>query len=40
VIDGIISPLFYFIINNKTRRIIDFVNCNKELRNKVWEKFD
>ena len=41
VIDGIISPpLFYFIINNKTRRIIDFANCNKELRNKVWKKFE
>ena len=35
---GIISQLFYFIINNKTRRIIDFVNSNKELRNKIWMK--
>ena len=26
VIDGIFSLLFYFIINNKTRRLIDFVN--------------
>ena len=40
VIDGIISQLFYFIINNKTRRIIDFVNSDKELRNKIWKKFE
>ena len=40
VIDGKISPLFYFIVNNNTRRIIDFVNWVKELRNKVWKKFE
>ena len=35
VIDGIFSRLFYFRINNKTRMLIDFVNCNKELKRKV-----
>ena len=39
-IDGIISHLFYFVIKNNTRRIIDFVKCNNELRNIVWEKFE
>ena len=39
VIDGIFSFFFYFIINNKTRRLIDFVNWNKELRHKFLKKF-
>ena len=39
-VDGIISHLLYFVIKNNTRRIIDFVQCNNELRNNVWEKFE
>ena len=38
VIDAIFYLLFYFIINNKTRRLIDFVNWIKELRHKFWKK--